>query len=518
MNQPIQKVHGAESRSPISIERALDDGLVCSSCGASLPLDAKFCPFDGNDLVGVGRRARDSLVGLVIDERYEVLQLLGEGGMGCVYRVRHRVLGRLFALKALRAELARDLVTAERFVQEARAAAAICHPNVVTINDFGMLDSGQPYFVMELLDGRTLSSVLRERGVLALVEAVTVAEKVASALSAAHDAGVIHRDLKPDNIVLLGGPVGLHLKVLDFGLAMVRGNSRLTRDGVVFGTPEYMSPEQATGEPLDAGVDIYSLGILLYEMLTGRIPFEADTYMGVLTQQLYAEPTPPSQLNSDLLAVPELEQLVLRCLRKSRAERHGSMQELCMELGVIGARWERPTSSDSMRPRMPSVRPPMDSRIRRGRRRRRLWTYVAVGVVALGIALALLYRHLTSSRDEISVDPSSRELDGPGRKHVGSSRVDALLHSGSVTRATGATAGDAEADDAEASNAAVKREASSPRSAGPKVTAEGSVGRSGGRASGAALPVRGASSAPLPTNSRDRRPLGSSEIADPWAQ
>jgi serine/threonine-protein kinase len=505
VSQPIQKVRGADSRSPISIERSLDGGLVCSSCGTSLPIDARFCPFDGTDLAGAGgtARARDSLVGLVIDERYEVLQLLGEGGMGCVYRVRHRVLGRLFALKALRIELARELVTAERFVQEARAAASICHPNVVTINDFGMLDSGQPYFVMELLEGRTLSSVLRERGVFSPVEAVTVAEKVASALAAAHDAGVIHRDLKPDNIVLLNGPVGSKLKVLDFGLAMVRGNSRLTRDGVVFGTPEYMSPEQATAEPLDAGVDIYSLGIVLYEMLTGRIPFESDSYMGVLTQQLYAEPVPPSQLNPELAAVPELEQLVLRCLRKSRAERQASMQELCGDLGVIASRWERPTSSDSMRPRLPSVRPPMDSRIRRSRRRRRLWAYVLVGVIALAVALALLYRHLTFARNDVlSPSPTSTKAASEAA-NGGARRADALLRAGA---------------ESPTENAAANREVVSPRGIDPKPSPVVPVGRSGGRVVGTALPARGASSAPEAANSRDRRSLGSSEIADPWAQ
>lgn len=359
---------------------------------------------------GGTRPQQDSLVGCIVDERYEVVQLLGEGGMGSVYRVRHRVLGRQFALKALRSEYARDRALAERFVQEARAAAAISNPHVVSITDFGMLDQGQPYFVMELLEGQTLSSVMRERGVLAPEFVVGVARAVASALASAHEVGVIHRDLKPDNIILLGDAnTPTSLKVLDFGLAKLLGTNRLTRDDVVYGTPQYMSPEQASGEELDRRVDVYALGILMYEMVTGRVPFEADSYMGVLTQQLYAEPTPPTQLRPELSRCPGLEAIILGCLRKQRDERMSGMQQVICALDELNIDIAPNAPVDSVRKRtISSIRPPLDSRVvRRRKQRRRWWTYAMLGAFALGVALVLLYDRLSSRSGNASPVPSA---------------------------------------------------------------------------------------------------------------
>lgn len=338
--------------------------------------------------------------------------------MGSVYRVRHRVLGRPLALKILRPEFARDLALAERFVQEARAAAAISHPNVVSITDFGMIGRGQPYFVMELLEGQTLSSVMRERGTLAPEFVIGVARAVASGLAAAHEVGVIHRDLKPDNIILLGdasSPVAL--KVLDFGLAKLLGASRLTHDDVVYGTPQYMSPEQASGEELDARVDVYALGILTYEMLTGRVPFEADSYMGVLTQQIYSEPSPMSAHVPELAAYPMLETIVLACLKKRRDERIGSMPELIAALDAMGSAIAPNASVESHRRRtLSSIRPPQDSRVvRRRRQRRRWWTYALLGAMALSVALLLLYGRL--SRESVSPETSPSSVPGNSETH-----------------------------------------------------------------------------------------------------
>ncbi|HMA91345.1 MAG TPA: serine/threonine-protein kinase, partial [Polyangiaceae bacterium] len=281
---------------------------------------------------------------------------------------------------------------------------------VVSITDFGMLDQGQPYFVMELLEGLTLSSVMRERGALEPEFVVGVARSVANALGAAHEVGVIHRDLKPDNIILLGDAGSpTSLKVLDFGLAKLLGANRVTRDDVVYGTPQYMSPEQASGEELDPRVDVYALGILMYEMATGRVPFEADSYMGVLTQQLYAEPIPPSQLRPELSRCPGLEAIVLACLRKQRDERMPGMQQVILALDELNL--ELPVSApvDSVRRRtVPSIRPPLDSRVvRRRKQRRRWWTYAMLGAFALGVALVLLYDRLSSRGSPASPVPSS---------------------------------------------------------------------------------------------------------------
>ncbi|MCA9596234.1 MAG: protein kinase [Myxococcales bacterium] len=315
---------------------------VCPSCGQHFSGDARFCPFDGEPL---GADAEwdpdeDPLLGGVVDGRYQVEHVLGEGGMGTVYAVRHVTLGRRFALKALRRDLAQDSDLPPRFIQEAKAAAAVSHPNVVQITDFGTLPSGQPYFVMELLDGVPLSRVIRDGGPVPVQRAVGIAAQVAQALAAAHVAGVVHRDLKPDNIQV--SPMGDRdlVKVLDFGLAKVAGGSRFTRAGMVFGTPHYMSPEQAAGEPSDHRVDVYALGIVLYEMLTGKLPFEADTFMGVLTKHIYMTPSLPSQVLGDARVLGPLEAVVMRCLEKKPDKRFASMDELLAELesaaGALG--------------------------------------------------------------------------------------------------------------------------------------------------------------------------------------
>lgn len=313
--------------------------LICPACGQTSSSANKFCPFDGETLAtdpGTSAAVPDPLLGITVDERYEVLAVIGEGGMGRVYRVRHRRLGRSFALKALRAELARDANLAERFIQEARAAAVVTHPNVVQINDFGTLHTRQPYFVMELLEGRTLARIIREEGPIEPVRCLTIARQIAEAIAAAHAMGVIHRDLKPDNIILVR-PSGSHttVKVLDFGLAKVAGSNRLTRPGVVFGTPHYMSPEQASGEQFDHRVDIYALGIIMFEMLTGRVPFEADTYMGVLSKHLYAQPPQLRDFNLPHVANPGLEALITGCLAKKLEDRWPSMTELARRLNAL---------------------------------------------------------------------------------------------------------------------------------------------------------------------------------------
>ena len=309
---------------------------VCSSCGSRFSNDARFCPFDGLPLTpSVSAPPRDPLVGGVIDDRYEVETVLGEGGMGTVYRVRHLLLGRAFALKVLRADLACDADLGERFLREAKAAASVSHPNVVQIADFGALPTGQSYFVMELLGGESLSSILRKGGPLPAARAVRLLMDMIGALSAAHAAGVVHRDLKPDNVLVCPTQDGETVKILDFGLAQIAGQSRLTRAGVVFGTPHYMSPEQASGGAVDERTDLYALGVVMYEMFTGRVPFEADTYMGVLTKHLYVEPTPPSVLLGGLKELGALELVVMRCLEKKPDRRYASMRELGDEIASV---------------------------------------------------------------------------------------------------------------------------------------------------------------------------------------
>jgi serine/threonine-protein kinase len=327
------------------------DVRVCPDCGRRFTGDAAFCPFDGVRLVGgEGPASRDPLVGSTVDGRYQVLAVLGEGGMGRVYRVRHAALDRPFAMKVLRPELASHDDLGTRFLHEARATAAVKHPNVVEITDFGRLPDGVPYFVMELLPGRTLTELLRGRP-LPDAAVVPIVRQLASALGAAHAAGVVHRDLKPDNVFLLGEagggepaggatpsprsqvwPLVPEVRVVDFGAALILGEGRITRAGVVFGTPHYMSPEQVRGDAVDRRTDVYGLGVMLYEMLTGRVPFESDTYLGVLTQHMFSPVRRPSEVYPGAGASPRLEAIALRCLAKAPDERFASMDEVLAAL------------------------------------------------------------------------------------------------------------------------------------------------------------------------------------------
>ncbi len=332
-----------------------DEMGQCPTCGQRFSGDAAFCPFDGVALVATLANARpDPLLGTTVDGRYHVLEVLGEGGMGRVYKIHHLAIERAFAMKVLRTDLAHDDLLAARFIHEAKATASVEHPNVVRITDFGRLDDNTPYFVMELLVGPTLGEVLKW-GPLRARPALRILEQVAKAAGAAHAAGIVHRDLKPDNVILVGAgalpdlgrdsksemtkpwPERVDVRVVDFGASKVVGTGRVTVTGVVFGTPHYMSPEQASGQTVDARADVYALGVIMYEMLTGRLPFEADTYMGVLTQHMFVQPMRPSDVGVADAELRPLEAVTLRCLEKNPADRFASMDELLASLGAVAS-------------------------------------------------------------------------------------------------------------------------------------------------------------------------------------
>jgi eukaryotic-like serine/threonine-protein kinase len=309
----------------------------CPACGQRFSRDACFCPFDGARLEAATYDPLvDALLGSVVDDRYQVVDVLGEGGTGRVYKVRHIALDRFFAMKLLRGDLARDEELAARFIQEAKATASVQHPNVVEITDFGKLPDGVPYLVTELLVGRTLGEIIKSGGPVSVLRTGQIARQIAGALGAAHAVGIVHRDLKPDNVFLLDGAgrgrARDEVRIVDFGAAKVVGASRVTRDGIIFGTPHYMSPEQASGQPVDHRADIYSLGVILYEALTGRVPFEADTYMGVLTQHMFVKPVPPSQVIGPAADLGAFEEITLVCLAKKPEDRYASMERVAAEL------------------------------------------------------------------------------------------------------------------------------------------------------------------------------------------
>ncbi|MBX3202793.1 MAG: serine/threonine protein kinase [Labilithrix sp.] len=281
------------------------------------------------------RRKLDVYLGTTLGDRYVVEALLGEGGMGVVYLGRHKLIDKRVAIKILRADLATDEEMIERFLNEAKAASSIESPHIVDISDYGRLPDGAAFFVMEFLDGTSLSDVMDRVRVVPVPRLLHIGKQIARGLAAAHARGIVHRDLKPENVMLIArGDDRDFAKILDFGIAKVsRESARLTRAGSVFGTPHYMSPEQAAGLPVDPRADIYALGVILYEMASGRVPFDADNFMGILTQQMYKAPPllsamvpPPQELP------PGFEAVVLKALAKKVELRYQTMEALFVDL------------------------------------------------------------------------------------------------------------------------------------------------------------------------------------------
>jgi serine/threonine-protein kinase len=274
----------------------------------------------------------DPLISQLVADRYRVIRKLGEGGMGAVYLAEHVVIEKKIALKVLALELARREDLVARFLQEARSASRIGHENVIDISDFGQSAEGYVYIAMEYLEGRELGHLVRDEGALAWSRLRDIVMQICRALRAAHDKGIVHRDMKPENIFLIhreGRPE--FVKILDFGIAKVMGldpsGPRLTRTGMIFGTPEYMAPEQAEGKEADHRVDIYAVGCIAYHLMTGQTPFVADNFMAMLTKHLMEDPVPPSVRRPDLAITPEMDALVLKALEKDRDQRYQNMGE-----------------------------------------------------------------------------------------------------------------------------------------------------------------------------------------------
>jgi serine/threonine-protein kinase len=298
---------------------------VCPACGARYPADFRVCPRDATPLEDAPSD-EDPLVGQLLDGNYEIVRVIGEGGMGRVYEARHtRLHTKRFAVKLLHHELAREPEVVTRFQREAEAASVLMHPNVVGVFDVNTSADGRPYIVAELLQGEELGKYLERLGKLPVAEAVHIVRQVCHALGAAHTAGIVHRDVKPEN-VFLAGP-NATVKVLDFGISKVAEFSDgLTKTGTVMGTPDYMAPEQARGDRVDARADIYAVGAILYRALTGRKPFEGQDPMAILTAVLTQEPERPSTLEPTIPL--SLELIVQRTMAKSPNERFSSMDAL----------------------------------------------------------------------------------------------------------------------------------------------------------------------------------------------
>ncbi len=329
--------------------------------------------------VHMGVPATDAMIGRWILEQYRVTAKLGEGGMGAVYLADQPAIGRQAVIKVIHPWLSRDAGVANRFATEARAAARLQNPHIVSIYNYGRMPDGTLFLAMEHLAGRTLAQLLRAERRLDVTRAVGIATQVCEALSHAHARGVVHRDLKPSNVMLVARDRGPDfVKVLDFGIAKLDGGEG-NAAGAMLGTPQYMSPEQLTGRPIDGSSDVYTLGVVLYEMLAGRPPFVADAALGYVQKHTQEPPMSLAHACPGVRVLPAVEACLMRALAKAPHQRPQTADLFADEL------WSALMATvDSSHVPMPRVRPPAPSRLV-------VAAAVALGVVTIGGGVLATY-------------------------------------------------------------------------------------------------------------------------------
>ena len=312
---------------------------VCDTCHSSYPTSFSTCPKDQTVL----HTASELMPGLIIRDKYQIVERIGAGGMAVVYKAKHVAFNEVHALKVVSSRMLDDEGFLHRFRNEAIITRKLHHVNAVRVDDIDSTEDGRPFIVMEYVRGDNLRNLIQKHGPMRLPRALHIARQVAQALAAAHHLGITHRDIKPDNIILVEQPDGHDLvKVLDFGIAKVRESTlgagagyTPTHTGMVVGTPQYISPEQALGKhgnDIDGRADLYSLGVVLYEMVTGQLPFESDTPMGLLLHHIQTPPRPPNLLRPDLKIPEAISKLLLKALAKKPEDRFQSAEEMLAAL------------------------------------------------------------------------------------------------------------------------------------------------------------------------------------------
>jgi len=378
---------------------------VCPACRIDYGGGEVFCPVDATRLVTTSQisasplNPNDPLIGIVLAGRYVVKSRIGEGGMGLVYEGVHRDIDKRVAIKVLRNDLSKRPDVVARFRQEARSASRIGHENIVDIFDFGETTYGASYFVMEFLEGEDLGNVLGKQATVQAERVCEIVLQCCRALSATHAKGIVHRDIKPENIFLTKrDDIEDFVKIVDFGIAKMSDvetegapGRKLTKTGMIFGTPEYMSPEQAGGRDLDHRVDIYALGIILYECLAGRVPFEGDTFMGILSQHLSADAPPIDEVNPNAKVSRELELVIRKALAKDPDDRYQDTEELAE--AVVCALDGRLSRATRMTPPSALGLPSTTELNSVPRRKTSPWVWAATG---LGVAAVLAWVALGS--------------------------------------------------------------------------------------------------------------------------
>ena len=340
---------------------------VCPVCSTEYADDVRFCPNDGQTLRASG--PAEDLVGQVIADRYHVLKKLGEGGMGQVYLAEHVKMGRRSAIKVMNPSMVHDPDAVARFNREAANASRITHPNVCAIYDFGETPDGLIYLAMEFVEGEPLTDLLARERTLPLGRAAGIFLQVADALQAAHDLSIVHRDLKPDNIMLARARDGSDVvKVVDFGIAKAVGgddSQKVTKTGLVVGTPEFMSPEQLSGDPLDGRSDVYSLALVLFKMVTGKLPFEGTTVQDTMVKRLTDDPASLADTRPDLRFPPGLQACLDSALARRPVDRYQSAAKFADDVAaVLGA----PRGGRALPMSPPPTRPDAEAQTERLRR------------------------------------------------------------------------------------------------------------------------------------------------------
>jgi serine/threonine-protein kinase len=329
---------------------------TCARCQRTLPDDYRVCPFDAHPL---GESADAAPEAPLFARQFEILRMLGEGGTARVYKALDVRSGRHVALKVIEGPAAKTATWAERLLREVDLLKSIRHPNVVEVLDGGRRDDGSPFLVMEYLEGETLGQLMKRAPMLPIDSALLIAAEIAAGLAASHARGVIHRDVKPDNIFLIeDGARVRRAKVFDYGFARLQGGEGLTAKGFIVGTPEYMAPEQTLHDPTGHRTDIYGLGVVLYRMITGVLPFEGDA-PSQLAQHLYSTPRAPSTMRVGV--TKDLDAIVMTALRKLPRNRYPSMQDFFEDLErAMGKREGHPATSieweDVYEPQTPFAR------------------------------------------------------------------------------------------------------------------------------------------------------------------
>jgi serine/threonine protein kinase len=322
---------------------------ICPTCTATYPVTERFCPKDGTALRSDAAVGAD-LVGSVIAERYHVLKKLGEGGMGQVYLAEHVKMGRQSAVKVLHPSMVHNADALGRFNREAANASRIDHPNVAGIYDFGETPEGLVYLAMQYVDGEPLSAILQKHGALAPSRVAALIRQIADGLHAAHALGIVHRDLKPDNIMVSRDADGLEcVKVVDFGIAKASGSTsqKVTRTGSVMGTPEYMSPEQLAGDAVDARSDLYSLALVAFSMLTGELPFPAETTQTAMVMRLTEEPRSLAQMKPGIAWPSDVQAVMSKALDRNSSRRYADTREFARALHAAIETMPAPASATS---------------------------------------------------------------------------------------------------------------------------------------------------------------------------